>query len=155
MIAKLNKKDRIELGITIILFFCFIALVVTFNQRVKGSSIVSLRPLPSSLSFSRHFMFDPQRNKGTAFLLDKAAGQIIQIQRDPFSFGLSGKANEMLASDLVLKGIIGDSDNPSAVINDCVLKTGEYFGEFKVVKILRESVVLENGASKLELKLNQ
>ncbi len=155
MMERLNKKDRIELAITVILIIFFIALVIAFSQRGKGLAAVSRRGLPDKFSLSRHFMFDPQRNKGTSFVLDKAAGEIIEIKRDPFSFGLSGETQAIPASDLFLKGIIWDPDNPSAVINDRVLKVGEIIEGFKVVRILRESVILENGVSRLELKLSQ
>lgn len=152
MMTKLNKKDKIELFITIILIVFFIALAIAFSKRVKGLPAAPRRSLPRWFSLGRHFMFDTRRNKGTPLVLDKATGQINEIKRDPFSFGLSG---EIQAMDLVLKGIIWGTDNPSAVINDSVLGAGETIGGFKIMRILRESVILENGTSTLELKLNQ
>jgi len=155
IMIKMGKKDRIELIVTIILVFFFIVLLIAFSHRGKGQKQISKHILPRMFSVREYFRYDTQRNQGTPFILDKAHGEITEIKRDPFSFGLSGETNVIRTSDLLLKGIIWDSDNPSAVINDQVLKEGVTIGGFKVVKILRESVILENGASRLELKLNQ
>ncbi len=155
MMINLKKKDTIELIITGILIIFFIVLVIAFSQRKKGLPKVFQSALPGKLFLGRHFTFDPQRNKGTSFILNKAFGGITEIKRDPFSFGLSGEIKATPALDLSLKGIRWGPDNPSVVINDRVLRVGETIGGFKVVEILRGSVVLENGDSRLELKISQ
>lgn len=150
---KLREKDRIELIITVVLVIVFIVFSATLLRKIRVSQPV-LRSAGEKLFFrASNFQYDPQRNKGTSFLLEKSAREkISEAKRDPFSFGspLNGRL-----IDLSLKGIIWNSDKPSAVINGRVLNIGDGISEFKVIQILQDRVILENEKSKLELKLNR
>ncbi len=65
--------------------------------------------------------------------------------RQPAASG-SASAAEM-ESDLVLNGILWDSKNPSAVVNNQVVGVGDPLGPWKVVEILKDRVILSDGAS--------
>jgi hypothetical protein len=155
MIIKLNKKDRIELIATVILVIVFIVLFFAFISRRRHSNGFLGRLSPGIFSASPDFKYESWRNKGTPFVLDMAAGDIIEIKRDPFSFGSSGNSQVASLSSFSLKGIIWNPDKPSALINDQLLGVGEIISGYKVVQILQDKVILENEKSRLELKLNQ
>lgn len=153
--TKMGKKERVELIITITLVFFFIALLIAFSHRIKSRNQMPKRIFPRMFSAREYFRYDPQRNQGTPFILDKTSGEITEIKRDPFSFGSLASNQVNAASELFLKGIVWNKDNPSAVINERVLSVGEVISGYRVTQILEDSVVLENENSKLNLKLNQ
>lgn len=150
----LNQKDKTELIFTAGLIVVFVVLLVAFLGRTKKGPGPSKSFLPKIFFSSPKFTYDAQRNKGTPFILDKAAGEIIDIKRDPFTFGLNQGAELDLGANLSLKGILWDEGNPSVVINESVLKTGDMVSGYTVKQILKDSVILQNGQSTLELKLN-
>jgi len=155
IMIKMGKKDRIELSITIILILSFIVLLIAFSHWIKGRNQMPKRILSRMFSVREYFRYDTQRNQGTPFILDKTSGEITEIKRDPFSPGSLDSNQENAASELFLKGIVWNMDNPSAVINDRVLFIGEVISGYRVTQILENSVVLEKENSKLNLKLNQ
>jgi hypothetical protein len=152
IMIKMGKKDRIELAITIILILIFIVLLIAFSHRIKEGRNHGLKGiLPGKFSVREYLRYDSKRNQGTPLILNKTFSGTPEIKRDPFSFGLSGEIKATTASDLSLKGIMWDPDNPSAVINDHVLTVGDTISGFKVVKILKTSVILENGTLREEI----
>ncbi len=152
---KMSKKDKIELILTIILALIFIVLLFAFTHRIQGRSYMPKHISSGMFSAAEHFRYDPKRDYGTSLILDKTFGGRAAVERDPFSFSSSEQTNAMVASDLFLKGIVWNPDNPYAIINDRLLRAGDTIGGFKVEKVLQDSVVLENGASRLELKASQ
>jgi len=152
---KMAKKDRIELSVTIILVLSFIALLIAFSQRIKGKNQMPECISPGMFSERECFKSDARRNQGAAFILDKNYGGLTGIKRDPFSFGFLDSNQESAASELFLKGIVWNMDNPSAVINDRILSVGEIISGYRITQILEDSVVLEKENSKLNLKLKQ
>jgi len=57
------------------------------------------------------------------------------------------------ATDFVLNGIMWDEETPQAIINGNVVSPGQTIGTFKVTEIQQETVVLSDGTTHLELKL--
>lgn len=155
MMIKLSRKDRTELVVTVALVVFFMMLLAVFFRKGKKFHSGSGRMSQGMFSAGRSFKYDPLRNKGAYFILDMAAGEIVEVRRDPFSFGSPDDAKAASAPDLFLSGIIWSSDNPSAVINDRILRAGETIGGFKVVRISQDCAVLEDKNSSLELKLSQ
>ena len=79
-----------------------------------------------------------------------------ETMRNPFSYGSAGNdPGQGSTTNLSLKGIIWDPDNPLAVINEQTVGIGDNFGDFKIKQIRQESVVLGKDNSELELKLSQ
>lgn len=71
--------------------------------------------------------------------------------RDPFT-RQKQLTSRLGSSDLVLSGIIWEEEKPIALINDQLLMEGEAIGDFKVVKIMRDEVILARGAERFILK---
>lgn len=151
----MTKKDRVQIVITGFLILVFIGLVISVSRNVSslergaGSKKTFVFPSFTMLKFKYH----PSRNKGTPFILDKAAGEISVINRDPFVFGSSPEMTVAGASALSLKGIIWNETSPTAVINDSVVAAGSVIGGFTIKEILIDRVVLVNEKTTLELKL--
>lgn len=154
IMRKLTKKDKIELAIILILIVILIMFSVALSRRKRVSQLPSRRIAQRIFSAVRHFQHDPQRNKGTPFIWEKNAGEIIEVKRNPFFFGSSNNNQGASVSELLLKGIIWDPDKPSAIINERAVGIGDVIAGFKVTQITQDSVILENEKSKLELKLN-
>lgn len=151
----MTQKDRTELLITGVLIAIFVVFLVLFLGRLKTIRRPDVKTSGPSLSFMMSkFKYDASRNKGTPFILDRAAGEIIDIKRDPFAFGSAGGAQGGVLS-LSLMGIIWNAAAPTAVINGNVVKAGDDVSGFKVKEILQDRVILESGTAALELKINQ
>jgi len=58
-----------------------------------------------------------------------------------------------ISTDFVLNGIMWDEESPQAIINGIVVSPGETIGTFTVTEIQQEAVVLSDGSTRLELKL--
>ncbi len=144
---KLEKKDKIELIITVVLVIVFIVLTDLFLKRNALRPAAAARASKEIFLVPPDFKHDPRRGQGMAFLWEKSAGDQ-EVKRDPF-------LHDSTDNDLSLKGIIWNSDRPSAVINERVVAIGDVIGNLKVTQITQDSVVLENEHSKLELKLSR
>ncbi|MDP2912826.1 MAG: hypothetical protein Q8N91_02330 [Candidatus Omnitrophota bacterium] len=56
---------------------------------------------------------------------------------------------------LVLSGIVGSAKNPKAMIGDVIVGVGDKVGQYKVVAVGKNRVILNDGAKDIELKLKQ
>lgn len=147
MMRKLEKKDKIELVITVVLIIVFIVLTTLFFKRNAIRPAAAARASQEIFSVTPRSKHDSRQDQGMAFLWEKSAGDQ-EVKRDPFLHGSPD-------NDLSLKGVIWDPDSPSAVINERVVAIGDVIGNLKVTQITQDSVVLENEHSKLELKLSR
>ncbi|MBU1112265.1 MAG: hypothetical protein KKH93_00100 [Candidatus Omnitrophica bacterium] len=81
-------------------------------------------------------------------------------QRDPFSplvskNGLILIVREIDIAGMVLGGIIYSQGESVAIVNDEVVKTGGFVGEYKVLSIEEKRVVLEKDGQEFILKLEE
>ena len=84
--------------------------------------------------------------------LSQVAGAL-PVERDPFSFAYAGPVS--LRDGLDLTGITWDAQKPAAIINGNFFNVGDEMGQFKVVKIQEDRVVLEDNAGEFELRLKR
>ncbi len=150
---KLEKKDRTELAITVILISVFIVLTVLFYKK-RGLRSIPLPAARQAVSTDYGFKYIRQRDKGFAFLWEKGIGNK-EVKRNPFLFGSPGNNQTSSVSGLSLKGIIWDLNRPSAVINGQAFGIGDVIGDYKVAQITQDCVILESKTTRLELKLSQ
>jgi hypothetical protein len=78
----------------------------------------------------------------------------LKLKRDVFIQAPAVSAEEISPSDLTLYGIIWDKDNPIAIINEEILKSGDKIGTSTVAKIEENCVVLNDGTRDYKLNLN-
>jgi len=87
-----------------------------------------------------------------AKLEEEAQG--LKLKRDVFIQAPAVSAEEISPSDLTLYGIIWDKDNPIAIINEEIVKTGDKIGASTVARIEENCVVLNDGTRDYKLNLN-
>jgi len=62
--------------------------------------------------------------------------------------------NKSSSNTLSLSGIIWDAQKPLALINGMTVKVGDAVGNYVIVSIEQDKVILNDGAKDFELKLN-
>ena len=82
-------------------------------------------------------------------------------KRDPFwplvtsTGSINTYETDFILSDLVLEGIMADKDANLAIINGRILKKNDRIGQFVVMEVGEDSVVLSNDDQQFELKLKK
>ena len=84
--------------------------------------------------------------------LDRVA-ETLPLARDPFSFAYTGPKS--LRDGLELTGILWEEEKPTAIINQDFFKVGDSSGQFSVIKILQDRVVLKDRTGEFELRLKR
>jgi len=152
----MQKKEIIESGVTGILILILIFAVIRAVKKAgeaRGSkdkqtaSTVFVKEGPAE---EKHFQ--GETISGSNFEKLREEGRDLELKTDPFS-GAPILPEKALSSGIYLNGILWDETSPLAIINDEVVKIGDRVGEYAVVKIKKDSVILSNGSSELELRL--
>ena len=154
----MEKKEKIELGLTIIGVVALIAILAgSFGKKPKTNS--------ASISSSEALTAGPKNSSASA--LQQAAAAItadsgtISLQkerenvpwgRDPFS--ASKISREYQRADLELKGISFGADKSGfAFINNEIVKSGDKVGDYEVVAIEKDKILLKRGTQSFYLAL--
>ncbi|MFH0763584.1 MAG: hypothetical protein V1927_01090 [Candidatus Omnitrophota bacterium] len=72
--------------------------------------------------------------------------------RSPFAPGGFSKST---SSSLSLGGIMWNAENPKAMIGDMIVKKGDKVGDYVVIQVRKDSVILNDGSKNIELKLRE
>jgi hypothetical protein len=140
-------KKRIEIIITVVLVLVLVIVVAnsirTVKQKLKA-------PVPA-VTGALH----PQTTTApqAAGQKKKLAAEDLVWARCPFSGKVYSASDKSLT--LKLSGILWDEKMPQALINNEIVKKGESIGNFIVVKINTNSVVVNDGTKDLELTVGQ
>ena len=84
-----------------------------------------------------------------------------KAKRDPFwplvtpTGSINTYETDFILSDLVLEGIMADKDSNFAIINGRILKKNDRIGQFVVMTVGENSVVLVDDDEQFELKLKK
>jgi len=142
-------KKRVEIIITAVLTVVLILAVINSMKTVKNK----LKP-PAAAALAQ-----PSQQPSAALMQKMApkkqqgAPEILDWLRCPFSgkvYSASGKSVK-----LKLTGILWDEKMPQALISDSIVKKGDSVGNYIVVKINKNSVVLNDGTKDIELTVGQ
>lgn len=79
----------------------------------------------------------------------------VELAKDPFTTPALAAAARTAESDLALSGIIWKGPQPTAIINDKVVKAGDEINGFIIKEIVENFVVLHKGQLKRVLMLEQ
>ncbi len=154
----MEKKEKIEVGVTIIGVVALIAILAgSFGKKPEKNAV--------SISSSEALTAGPKKSSASA--LQQAAAAItadsstISLQkerenvpwgRDPFS--ASKISREYQRADLELKGISFGADKSGfAFINNEIVKSGDKVGDYEVVAIEKDKILLKRGAQSFYLAL--
>lgn len=134
-------KKQIEIVVTSILVVVLIAFIFWAMKKIKSKPAVDA-------SMQQTLPVLPQSIEPAA-----APRQPVSWKRCPFS----GKiyADKPGNSDLRLAGVVWDEKNPQALINDRIVKEGDSIGNYKIMKIEKNRVIVTDGAKDTELLLWQ
>lgn len=156
----MNQKDIIKLSITAILAVVLILLVANSGNAVKKAQELRKKTLEApELSLVGRGKNDQsvvlsgsQVGKFTYKKLEEVSGNLV-LTRDPFSSLPASVKDKVAFNTLTLSGILFDKDKPMAIINGDVVKIGQRVGSQKVVEIKRDRVILSDGVTLSEVKL--
>lgn len=139
----MNKK-QIEIIATIFLTLIFIIAVGSSCNKIKGN----LKPLPKNTVSKLS-----QEEQPVISTKAQSAKALKDWGRDPFS----GVVYTAQGKDLTLKfsGVLWDEKNPQALINGQIVQKNDVIGQYRVIQINKDSVVLNDGLKDLELRLGQ
>ncbi len=143
----MEKKDKIQLGVTGILI---VVLLILFARAVGGKKqdqFVSVEKKVSQVKVPV-----PEGTKEQSFYARlQEQTKNLEFKRDPF-FKQPITTSES-AQELYLSGILWDDLNPTAIINDTIVTIGSQIGGKKVLDIQKNKVILEDAEQKTELIL--
>jgi len=136
------EKKRLEIIITVMLCVIFLAVLMnavsTARKKTKERNALHM----SSQGTASVVVNAPKTKVGQ----DK-----LSWVRDPFSGKLYSSTSEM---ELRLEGILWDPKKPAAIINGEVVKVGDVLASgSRVIAIKQNSVIINDGARNIEIKL--
>lgn len=141
----MKKKDTILLFITALLLVVFF-MVVRYQIRQRGiKQPAFLRPKMEQSSP----MPAPLEEERSLYDQLKAQADKLKFTRDPFY-------KEFVApppKEPQLMGIAWEEANPTALIDDTIVKVGDKIGDKTVVSISKDSVILNDGVKDVTLTL--
>lgn len=136
-------KKRIELVVTAVLVLILIlswANSIKISKRRKGAA-------PAKAASAK---LAPAEKEAVG--ASEQDWQSLEWARDPFTGRVySGEASGPI--DLQLQGILWDEKKPRALIGGEIVGKGDALGNNVVIKISKDSVLLNDGTNDLELKL--
>lgn len=125
-----DKQLKMVLGI-VILIFVVMALAAIFKPRHK-----------QALGFVKEAAQPEAARQEAESVKERRTSLFRNWGRDPFTVGASAVD---LSGDLVLSGIVWDSNKPYCIINEKVVKTDDDISGYKVMEIKKDSVSVRAG----------
>ncbi len=130
----MNRKDKIQLGITAVLVVVLISVLAGNTRRKKRTSV----PPPKT---GRRLIDEDSRDVRSRYERLAGFGRSLPLVRDPFSKASAASAAQV-SQGLYLGGIVWDA-RPAAIINDRVVEVGGEVEGFRVRRIRPDGVVLQ------------
>lgn len=134
-------KKKIQILITSLLSLMLIVAignaVFTILKIKKGGSRAVITPEPK--------IFDQSAEESKIHIVtreDIAGIENLRWLRDPFNFKRYITVQKHSTTQLLLKGIIWDENDPCAVIDDRVLRKGDKIDTIKIIEIRKNSVIV-------------
>ncbi|NQT74979.1 MAG: hypothetical protein HQ566_00490 [Candidatus Omnitrophica bacterium] len=145
MLKNLDKKQKIEVIITLIGVVFLIFLIIGNVQKLRNKRISIVRAGETvASSMSAPISLEVREVEESA--IKEAWG------RDPFFPAKAGASGAGLEG-VVLNGIMWDANNPLAIINSDVVKLGDKVRDMTVIEITEANVILEYEGKKHTLNL--
>ncbi|MFA6358223.1 MAG: hypothetical protein WCY09_06125 [Candidatus Omnitrophota bacterium] len=146
----MQKKDLIELGVTVILvavmIFVFSSAIKKSHTRNAKPKVVELTGLPVSP--------ESAVNSKDLYNLLLEQANLMELKRDPFTAApIVIKKN--MQSGVALTGILWDKNKPLAIIDGEVVKIGQRVGDKTLIEIKRDRVILSDGETLSEVVLER
>ena len=147
----MRQKNLIKSGVIGILI---LAVFFTFDHAAKkphSRNIEDIKSRIADLAVVPSAQGDRVDSNSLYDRLEEQA-KTIELKSDPFT-AIPIVSEQSLQSRVVLTGILWDKDNPLAIIDDNVVKIGERVGNKTVIDIKRDRVILSDGETPSEVRL--
>ena len=160
-----KKSEQIKLYLVIGLALVFVICAYFRFIRPKAESGEDISPLVPPTAEHVKFDIPKTETKSPQNCRNPRATVHERIQmavRDIFSPQTAPKKTENhpreqrsrnTGSSLKLAGTIVGGESPIAVINNQFVRTGDWIGEFRVVRIGKKDVLLDSGGQKMALEI--
>lgn len=155
----MEKKEKFEIGVTIIGIVALAAILAgSFGKKPRKGG--TLKPSPGSPAAPNSKSLPASSLQQAAEAIAADSGTIglqkerenISWGRDPFS--ASKISREYQRADLELKGISFGADKSGfAFINNEIVKSGDKVGDYEVVTVEKDKILLKRGAQSFYLAL--
>jgi hypothetical protein len=149
----MQKKDLIQLGVTGVLLLVLILAVSNAFKKVSAQNLKNATPKGLELSGVGVDQARKTETKELYALLEQQAS-LIELKRDPFTAAPIA-LEKNLQSGVDLTGILWDKDKPLAIIDGEIVKKGAQLGNKTIMEIKKDRVILSDGESLSELRLEQ
>jgi len=143
------KKKNIEIIATAFLIIALIFVSISSYKKIKG---VISRTVVTGQNVEQAKV--ASASPVAATISKQAEGKLFKDWgRDPFS----GVIYSVQGKDITLKftGVLWDDNNPQALINGKIVGNNSTVGKYRVIKINRDSVILNDGVKDLEMHLGR
>ncbi len=152
-----KKIILIILGISAIL--SLINGVIKFNKKnvISKHTVITENPgiVLEELLFEQKIIKSKTKYKDwgkNPFTLDKKKIEAVQVKADVI---IDEKIIKQEHTSIILNGILWESDDPRAIINNEIMRINDTIGENILVGIKRDRVILNNGEDNFEIILNE
>lgn len=145
-------KKRLEIIITSVLIVVFVLLAANSCKVLKKRKAPAA---PSKPQASQQGLAAPQEKNQPAAKPDAASTQQLQWGRDPFSNKVYITIKESKDAAFQVSGIVWDKDKPTAIINNKVCEIGSRVGNFTVMAIRQDRVILSDGFQVIEKRIGK
>ena len=150
----MDQKQRTEVYITLakipILILVMVRLFKIVESRKKKNTSVTVATQVMPVSQPQAKLVQASA-PAAAIQLQKPEEEDAVWGRDPFSGKIYSAASKGV--NLELKGILWDEKSPSALIEGEIVKEGDTIGQYTVIKINKDRVILSDGTKNFELKI--
>lgn len=150
----MNRK-KIEMIVTLILAVIFVFSVIRVFRISKTKKRIKIAEDIVQKAESIKIVQDSAINPFFVTGIDTESSDDLQIvcHRCPFSGKIYSAMDTPVTIKLELGGIIWDSKNPKALINNEIVQEGDTIGKYKILKIYENSIKFTDGANEYALEL--
>jgi hypothetical protein len=147
----MKKKDKIEASVVGVLILVLVFLVIHGVRKPRQDRGLKVKP---ALKKDTSLAARPEYKDKDIFKMLEEESKNLELKRDPFGSGAIMSADVSI-SGLYLDGILWDKDKPMAIISGNIVKRGDKIGEYLVVDIKQEAVILNDGNNDLSLSVGE
>lgn len=147
-------KKRIEIIITSVLGVALLLALANSCRVIKKRPAAA--PIPKA-QVSRQDAPPAQQKAAQAAAPKPSAESVKDLAwgRDPFSNKVYIKIKESQDAQLQVSGIVWDKNKPAAIVNNKVCEIGSRVGQFTVMAITQDRVILSDGFQVIEKRLGK
>ena len=147
----MKEKDKIELCIIGVSILVLLFLVINGVRKPRQGRSYKGEP---SLKKDASLAVKPEDKDKEIFRMLDEETKNLELKRDPFSSGVM-ISSDLSISGLYVDGILWDKEKPLAIISGNIVKRGDKIGEYIVVDIKQDGVIINDGNNDFELSVGQ